>query len=58
MEVATFVSLMDENEKKECLNLIADQNLKLFGDVLVEKQRIEAEKLGTDLGILGRVEVI
>lgn len=56
MEVAAFVSLMDENEKKECLKIIAKTNLKLFGDVLVEAEKEEAEKLGTNLGILGQID--
>lgn len=44
MEIATFVSLMSEDEKKDCLRLIAKDNLKLFGDVLVEEsKKIEAE---------------
>lgn len=57
MEVATFVSLMDQNEKKECLKMIAKTDLKLFGDVLVEEQRAEKEKLESDLGILGRCDI-
>lgn len=56
MEVAAFVSLMDENEKKECLKIIAKTNLKLFGDVLVEAEKEEAEKLGRNLGILGQID--
>lgn len=44
MEIATFVSLMSEDEKKDCLRLIAKDNLKLFSDVLVEETaKIEAE---------------
>ena len=57
MEVAKFVALMDENEKKECLKYIAKDNLKLFGDVLVEFQKAEEAKINEktdDLGILGR----
>lgn len=46
MEIATFVSLMSEDEKKDCLKLIAADNLKLFGDVLVEAQQKEQEKIG------------
>lgn len=46
MEIATFVSLMSEDEKKDCLKLIAADNLKLFGDVLVEAQQKEQAKLG------------
>ena len=44
MEIATFVSLMSEDEKKDCLRLIAKDNLKLFSDVLVEETaKIAAE---------------
>ena len=44
MEIATFVSLMSEDEKKDCLRLIAKDNLKLFGDVMVEESaKIAAE---------------
>lgn len=57
MEVATFVSLMDQNEKKECLKMIAKTDLKLFGDVLVEEQQAEKERLESDLGILGRCDI-
>lgn len=45
MEIATFVSLMSEDEKKDCLKLIAADNLKLFGDVLVEAQQKEQAKI-------------
>ena len=45
MEIATFISLMSEDEKKDCLRLIAKDNLKLFGDVLVEAQQKEQVKI-------------
>lgn len=48
MEIATFVSLMSEDEKKDCLRLIAKDNLKLFSDVLVE----ETEKIKEEIGAI------
>lgn len=56
MEVASFVAAMDENERKECLRIIAKSNLKLFSDVLVEEQEAEREKLSKNLGILGQID--
>lgn len=56
MEVANFVAAMDENERKECLKIIAKTNFKLFGDVLVEEQKAEEEKLSKNLGILGQID--
>lgn len=56
MEVASFVAAMDENERKECLKIIAKSNLKLFSDVLVEEQQAEWEKLSKNLGILGQID--
>lgn len=56
MEITSFVSAMDENERKECLKILAKTNLKLFGDVLVEEQRAEEEKLSKNLGILGQID--
>lgn len=56
MEVASFVAAMDENERKECLKILAKSNLRLFGDVLVEEIAEEKEKLDNDLGILGKVD--
>lgn len=56
MEVASFVAAMDENERKECLKIIAKSNLKLFSDVLVEEQQAEREKLSKNLGILGQID--
>lgn len=56
MEVASFVAAMDENERKECLKILAKTNLKLFGDVLVEAEKAEEEKLSKNLGILGQID--
>ena len=56
MEVASFVAAMDENERKECLKIIAKSNLKLFSDVLIEEQEAEREKLSKNLGILGQID--
>jgi len=56
MEVASFVAAMDEDERKECLKIIAKSNLKLFSDVLVEEQEAEREKLSKNLGILGQID--
>lgn len=56
MEVASFVAAMDENERKECLKILVKTNLRLFGDVLVEEQKAEEEKLSKNLGILGQID--
>ena len=45
MEIATFVQMMTTEEKKKCLEFIAADNLKLFGDVLVEAQQKEQAKI-------------
>lgn len=45
MEIATLVNMMTVEEQKECLKIIAKGNLKLFGDVLVEAQREESQKI-------------
>ena len=56
MDVGNFVALMDDEEKKKCLKILAKSNLRLFGDVLVEEIAEEKEKLNNDLGILGKVD--
>lgn len=56
MDIGSFVALMDQNEKKECLKIIAKTDFKLFGDVLVEEQKAEEEKLSKNLGILGQID--
>ena len=56
MEIASFVDAMDENERKECLKIIAKTSLKLFEDVLVEAEKAEEEKLSKNLGILGQID--
>lgn len=56
MDVGNFVALMDDEEKKKCLKILAKSNLRLFGDVLVEEIAEEKEKLDKDLGILGKVD--
>lgn len=56
MEIASFVAAMDENERKECLKILVKTNLRLFGDVLVEEQKAEEEKLSKNLGILGQID--
>ena len=45
MEIATFVNMLSIEEQKECLKIIAKTNLKLFGDVLVEAQAEETQKI-------------
>lgn len=56
MDIGSFIALMDQNEKKECLKIIAKTDFKLFGDVLVEEQKAEEEKLSKNLGILGQID--
>lgn len=45
MEIATFVQMMNIEEKKKCLEIIAEDNLKLFGDVLIKAQQKEQAKI-------------